>query len=521
MNARLQKLQRRSRGTPPRLALVSLYDVENNAVRLLAAILRREGWDAVEIYFKDWVSNHLEPATDLELDNVLRVLRRERIGLVCLSVRASAYFHVARILTDRIHASTDLPVLWGGMHPTLEPEPCLRHADLVLRGEADLALPDLVRTVIGGGVLEEVPNLGILVDGAPRLNPLRGLLQDLDSLPFRDYVSHDQKYVIQGRSYRTGDPMRRDPTFQMLASRGCIYHCAYCYNSTFKNQIYPGQRWFRTRSCASVLAELTQARTHRPYKRVRFDDEVFNFETTYFDEFCERYPREVGVPFEIFVEPKLVTRERMVRLKAAGLAAVYMGIQSSDRVTDHLYDRRVKNQTIEEIAQLLHEVGIKPHYQLIFDDPVSSEEDRRRLFDLVCSFPRPYDLYLFSMTVFPGSELNRKLMETGVISEFDVEGCNTRTFYQHRVNLEYPRPVEETFWISLIQLLSKDFVPRGLVRGLTGSTFLKHHPWPLIQFAHATNYVKLGLSASRMVVEGEMTGTLLRRWLSLNRVITT
>ena len=33
-----------------------------------------------------------------------------------------------------------------------------------------------------------------------------------------------------------------------------------------------------------------------------------------------------------------------------GLFGVYMGIQSSERVTGHLYDRTVRNQTIEDIA---------------------------------------------------------------------------------------------------------------------------------------------------------------------------
>ena len=30
------------------------------------------------------------------------------------------------------------------------------------------------------------------------------------------------------------------------------------------------------------------------------------------------------------------------------------------------------------------------------------------------------------MTVFPGSELNKRLLQTGVINRFDVEGDNTK-----------------------------------------------------------------------------------------------
>ncbi len=521
MNERLQRLTTAAAPHGPRLALISLYDIENNAVRLLAAILRRAGHQVIEVYFKDWISNHLEPASETELANLMGVLRRQRVQLALFSLRASAYHNIARILTDRIHDELGIPVLWGGMHPTLKPRQCLQDADLVLVGEGELAAAELADNLRAGKGISDVRNLGLTVGGEARINELRPLITDLDSLPFRDYTSREQKYLIQGRRCVQGDPMYRDPIFQILASRGCIYRCAYCYNSTFKKQIYPGQRWYRTRSVDSVLREIQEARQRWRIRRVRFDDEVFNFQKSWFKEFCERYPKEIGLPFEVFVEPKLVTDERIRAMAGAGLDGIYMGIQASERVTDQLYDRHVRDDRIRHIPEIFKRHGVRPHYQLIFDDPVATEHDKRALFELICSFPAPFDLYLFSLTVFPGSELNHKLMKEGVITEYDIEGLNTRTFYQHRVNLQYPRPVEDTFWISLIQLLSKDFVPRALVRPLTRSRFLRRHPWPLIQLAHATNMLKTGAIAGRMVLEGEMTTTMIRRWLHFNRIITT
>ncbi|MDP6932212.1 MAG: hypothetical protein QGG40_04810, partial [Myxococcota bacterium] len=83
------------------------------------------------------------------------------------------------------------------------------------------------------------------------------------------------------------------------------------------------------------------------------------------------------------------------------------------------------------------------------------------------------------------------------------------------------RPVEDTFWIALTQMLSKPFIPKAVLTPLTKSAFLRKHPWPLIQVANASNYVKMGTTCVQMVAKGEMTDTLLRRWLSFNRVITT
>lgn len=524
MNHRLEALKTQSRKHGPRIGILSTWDVENNAVRILAATLRAKGHHVAEIYFKDWVSNHLDPASDQQLANLAEICRREELDVLMISIRASSYAQSARTITEYVHNELDIPVLWGGMHPTLMPAECIQYADMVLQGEGELAVLDLAdRLRDGRDDLLGTENVSFrLGQGEVVKNALRPLIADLDALEYRDYTTHQHKYFIWGDGYSVGDPMHGDPVFQMMGSRGCIYKCSYCYNSTYKADIYPGQKWFRVRSPASMVAEIKDARTHWNMKRIRFDDEVFNFQMGWLEEFCELYPKEVGLPFEVFIEPKLVNETRMTMLRDAGLSAVYMGIQSSERVTGHLYDRRVKNSSIADIAQLYHRLGIKPHFQLIFDDPVSTEEDKQKLFEMISTFPHPYDLYLFSMTVFPGSELVHKLLETGLISNYDVDGMdNTRIFYQHRVNLAYPRPVEDTFWIALTQMLSKPFVPRALLRELAKSEFLKQHPLPLIKMAHAANYVKMGTTAARMAASGEMTSTLMRRWLSFDRVITT
>ena len=75
MQHRLDKLLRQSRYDEPRLGIISLWDVENNAVRILAATLRAAGFEVVEIYFKDWISNALDPASDVQLDNLAKIFR--------------------------------------------------------------------------------------------------------------------------------------------------------------------------------------------------------------------------------------------------------------------------------------------------------------------------------------------------------------------------------------------------------------------------------------------------------------
>ena len=122
LTERLQRLCTSTQGRGPRIGIVSMYDVENNAVRILGATLREAGHHVTEIYFKDWISNHLMPATDVELENLLQLIEREKLDLVCVSIRASAYYMSAKVLSEHMREHLDVPILWGGMHPTLMPE---------------------------------------------------------------------------------------------------------------------------------------------------------------------------------------------------------------------------------------------------------------------------------------------------------------------------------------------------------------------------------------------------------------
>ena len=495
-------------------ALVSLYDIENNATRMMAAGLRRAGHRTIEIFFKDWINNHFQPPTVGELNALLSLLSRNRVRLVALSVRASAYHRLATQLTRLIRDSLGIPVLWGGTHVILDPEKCIREADMICVGEGDLSIGELLDCIAEGRSPHALPNLWLReANGTVVRNPVRDLVTDLDALPFRDYTSPD-KFWIQGRKVRQGDPMVGDPVFQMMCSRGCVYTCAYCYNSQLAREVYRDRgRYYRFRSVSHVLEEIRQARSvFTSMKRIRFDDEVFVLNPEWIEEFLRRYPGEVGLPFEIFIEPRLVQPGVFERLKAAGLRVVYMGVQNTGRVNEEIYDRRVPETQILEAVSLFHQLGIDYRLQVIVDDPMSSDEDRRHLFDLLMSFPQPFELYLFSIIIFPNTALARKLLELGLIGEDAIEGESTKTFQQIRVSLGWPRPPDETFWCCMLVLLTKRFLPRPFLRWLSHCTFFKKHPKPLVWFAQGCNMIKMAGVCGRLLMRGELTWTLIRRW---------
>lgn len=502
------------------VALISLYDIENNATRIIAALLRRNHHKVIEIYFKHWVNNQLLWPKEIELRNLIRLLKENNITVVGISIRASAYHKLAVLITKIIKEHLKTIVVWGGIHPTLVPDKCIRDADVVCIGEGEYPFLELANNIGEGKDIEGIKNLWVKTEKGIVKNEIRPLLNNLDLLPFRDYTSPD-KFYIEDKRLIQKEPVFNEPLFRMFVSRGCLYDCSFCYNSFLKKFYANKGTYFRYRSSENVIQELREVkRKLKNINYIRFDDEVFLFSNSWLEGFLDKYPKEIRIPFECFLEPRAVREDYLFRLKNAGLKVVYMGIQNTERINYELYDRPVSNKEIIDAVKVLHKLGLDARYQIMLDDPLSTNADKKDLFKLLISFPRPFKLYLFSMTVFPNTELAKKLLEKKIINETEIEGESMKTFKQLRVDLAYPRTKEDVFWISLIVLISINFIPKRIIYKLYKSKLLKSFPQILALFAQLCNILNMFLIVYKMILDGKMSFVLFKQWANPKSLIT-
>ncbi len=504
-----------------RIAVVSLYALENNGVRHVASGLRQVGFPVTEIYFKDWVNNNFPWPTELEVQNLIQLLRDKNIEFLGFSVRASAFHRIAKFLTERVRHALGLPILWGGMHPTFLPEECIQIADYISVGEVDEAVTEFFVRLDEGRSVRDAPSFWIRDGDTVHRNDLAPLV-DLDTIPFRDFHTQDDKWHVEGKKVKQGDPFITNPEYTLLASRGCPYWtCTFCSN-TLTKPLYEGLgKSFRIRSVENLVSEMEYAmQLCQDIKIVRFDDEVFPLKKKWIKEFKEKWPARVGLPFEILVDPRGVKEEQLADLKEAGLRAVCMGIQANDRVNQEFYHRNTTNQQIIDAQTVFKNVGIRGNLQIIWDDPYSTEEDKDQLFHMLMDLPRPFELYLFGLTIYPHTHLARRLLREGLVSEEDIEGINTHAFEQFRVDLSYPRPKADKRWLALIVLLNKGFLPKEFIWKLYHSERFKENPEPLVAFAQAINLVKMAGVFAEMTKNGEMTPLLIKRWVNPRSLVT-
>jgi radical SAM superfamily enzyme YgiQ (UPF0313 family) len=502
-------------GKKPVFAFVALYSFESFAIRSIATTLRRAGHDVLEVYYDDFKSNQFKYPGPDDLTPFLNLLREKRVDIVGLSLRSS-YRKIAGILTEAIHRDLGLPVIWGSTHPTIMPEDSISVADVVCRGEGETPMLELASRLSQGIDISGIHNLWLKKgDGTVIRNEL-GPYAPLDSLPDPEYGAPG-KYFLKDGVMREGDPLGDESTYAIMASRGCPHYCTFCTNAFYLNA---NPKYLRFRSVDRVIGEVKRARELMPgIKRVKFYDDQFATNKKWIDEFVEKWRHEVGLPFDAYLNPQNVTRTLVGKLKLAGVTVIEMGIQSgSERVANEVFDRRITREKLLRAANIMHESGVRVNYGVITDNPLETSQDKRDALDFLLQIPRPYILFLMSLTYFPGTPLTERLLKEGHITENDVEGKNDKSLYHWEASFSYKRKPEDRFWLALMSLLPKDFIPKGFIRFLSNREFLMRHPAPLVAFAWFANIFKLVWLAARKYREGSLTPQVLRRHVNLRHL---
>jgi len=145
------------------------------------------------------------------------------VGITVITGTAPRAYEISALLRAR-----GIPVVLGGVHPTLMPEEASRYADCIVTGYAEESWPRLLGDFVAGGMLRRY-------DQSPNLT-----LRDLP-FPRRDLYKNGLVNVAE----------------TLEATRGCIFQCDFC--------VVPSA-WGTTplqKPVGDVIADLRQMRAKR------------------------------------------------------------------------------------------------------------------------------------------------------------------------------------------------------------------------------------------------------------------
>ena len=154
-------------------------------------------------------------------------------------------------------------IVMGGYHPTFDFEETLKNdfVDIVIRGEGEYVLRDLVETIENNGDLREVRGIVFKEDDNIVLNPNADLIYDLDALPFPafDLMPMDKYKLLDMDTHMA----------TMITTRGCPMKCSFCSSAAMHG------RKMRQRSVDNILAEIDFLREKYDINTIAFMDDTF------------------------------------------------------------------------------------------------------------------------------------------------------------------------------------------------------------------------------------------------------
>ena len=298
-------------------------------------------------------------------------LREYAPDVVCYSVTTGMHLYFADINRRVKEALPGVFTVAGGPHPTFSPEYLEQGGfDAVCRGEGEFAMAELL-----GKLERKEPHLGTLnfwfrhpETGEVVRNAQRPLVQDLDALGFPD---RDLVYEA-GEIYRSSDRK------VFVTQRGCPMNCSFCFHHAWKKKVYDAKNkeYTRKRSVDHVIAEIQAVRAKYPLKFVHFLDDIFNLRNDWLEEFCEKYPKQVGLPFDVILMANMTTEKHIAMLRKAGCVYARIAIEAaSDYVRNAVFRKNTTRQQLTDAAGWIKQHGIRLGTLNMLGGPGGTMED--------------------------------------------------------------------------------------------------------------------------------------------------
>ncbi len=401
-----------------RITLISTSTYPSDqGIRTISSVLKKKGHE-VKIVFMTLSEDYSKNYTREELIQLLKLCKESK--LIGINSYASTAHRAARLISF-LKKNLHVPLVYGGVHATISPEDCIKHADIICIGEGEQAIVDLVDAIEKKKSFNKIKNLWVRNPDTGEIikNPVRPLVDNIDSIPLPDYDIEDHFILEKGRIIKFREKDLGGQIF-FLTGRGCPYGCDYCSNSLF-NQLYEGKRkkilrWHSPEYIIEGVLHLKKKFPSLGYFDIR--DDTFSFRSIEdIKKFCKLYKEKVNMRFKCLADPHTVSEEKIKLLVDVGCTDIIVGIQGSEKTNLEIYHRNQTDNNVLNTAKILNKYKDKlaVMYDVITCNPYEKPEHILNLIKLLRKLPKPYYLSVNNLVFFPGSKLDVKARKEGII----------------------------------------------------------------------------------------------------------
>ncbi|MFH2144548.1 MAG: radical SAM protein [Candidatus Omnitrophota bacterium] len=350
----------------------------------------------------------LDQRTEKDFFPKVKKLLTDNTVCAGISAMTGMQIHYALAAAKFIRENSRIPIVWGGIHPTLMAEQSIRNncIDIIVRGEGEITFAKLVQALSCNNSLDKIPGI-TWKDGAKiRTNAERNFC-DLDKLPPTSYD------LVNVEKYVTAQVPGKNRSLDIYTSRGCPHSCSFCFNRSFNNSSW------RRRDIDKVIFEIEWMVKKFHLDSVNINDDNFFVDIDRSHTFCKRLI-DKKIPLAWGCQGVRIDSLEKVDfdlLQRSGCKHLYMGIESgSEKIIQYIR----KGITLNQIKNIVHKFsssGIIAHYNFMVGYPIEAETELHETIELVNYImrvdPKAYFSSFHIITPYPGTEFYRLSQQHG------------------------------------------------------------------------------------------------------------
>jgi radical SAM superfamily enzyme YgiQ (UPF0313 family) len=381
------------------------------------------------------------PKTFEVFRNYIKKNQFDLIGLGFMSHHWDIYVELSKVIRETL---PNCKIIAGGVHAWhISQTDTLNHCDYICAAEGEELYSQLIDHLSSKPEVSPINIPGLIEKHEGKvIHPPVKPYMPMDQVPFPTYGDRNTYSITSINEdkpiFLNEDAMVDGHWAFVHIGRGCVFRCTFCINAIHKDPTV------RLRSVDRVIAEMKDMLSVcKNIKTIFFEDEIFPVKGNFLKEFCEKYKKEINLPFWVCLYPHMLSEEKLKMLKSAGLIEITMGLQSgSQRIRNEIYDRKDKNEMIVKENALLSKHNVMTYYDLIIRNPWETEEDLGEALDLINKLKRPYYLKIYTLAYYPKHPITLRALKEKMVDPIEVDA----TIGYLAVTTPHKVSAEENYW---------------------------------------------------------------------------
>jgi anaerobic magnesium-protoporphyrin IX monomethyl ester cyclase len=444
-----------------------------SALLILAAYVERE-LPEVDIDIVDCQADRLD------WKSLERYIESANPSMVLTSGFTTNAYTCARTCEIAKTVNADIVTIVGGIHFSFTPDESLQsfpEIDYIVRGEGELTIVDLIKTLENKGKISEVKGISYRKNTKIVHNPGRPLIENLDILPYPAYHLVEEKLKRYHFTMMAG----RNTRYMILeGARGCEHQCSFCTQWN-----HWGNRW-RTKSAKRIADEIEFLHETHGGVFLWFADDHMKLGSRgkqLYEELRQRPCKEDVMLFfqaridDIAQHPDLITK-----LREVGTYWILCGVETDSQEILNEYKKGIKTQDAYEAMKIMNQNDIFSQAMFVIGTRRDTHESIERLRNYSLDLTPDLAIYT-ALTPFPGTIYYETAKKNGWIEDTNYANYDMAHAIMPTESLTR-KEVQEELWNcyrsfygsitkNITGVLSKNKLKRTVYRHMAGQYILE------------------------------------------------